>query len=301
MTRLKARKPEEVVPGRIKGVLSGPPGGGKTWLALSFPAPYYIDPEGGADLGRYQRRLKDSGGEYFGRDEGAADPKEVIGQIEALATEKHNFKTLVIDSASKIYNTIQAVEAERLAEKDAFGASKKPAVAWARRLLTWLDRVDMNCWLVCHENSKWEGSGKDRIEVGKVPDIWEKFIYELHLSLRVVQVSKGNREAIVGKSRLEGFTEFDRFYLQQNGVDVAYKNFTDRYSKDFIEAAVKQVVLASSEQCAEIRKLLDVVKIAEDEQEKWYSKAGVSSLEELTQEQAAKVLAYIKAKIGSAT
>lgn len=296
-SRLKARKPEEVTPGKIKGILFGPPGGGKTWLALSFPAVYYIDPEGGADLNRYQRRLKESGGAYFGKADGASDPKAVLEEIRTLATEKHAYKTLVIDSASKLFNSIMGVEAEKLGDKDVFGKSKKPAVAWARTLSTWIDRVDMNVWIVCHELPKWEMKDGERQEVGKIPDIWEKLSYDLHIQLRVVQVSKGNREVIIGKSRLEGFTEFDRFYLQKSGEDVAYKNFTERYSKDFIESEVKPVTLATVEQCAEIRRLLEVVRIPEDEQEKWFSKAGVQTFEELTADQATGVTEYIKKKL----
>lgn len=301
-SRLKARKPEEVTPGKIKGIIFGPPGAGKTWLALSFPEVYFIDPEGGADLPRYQRRLAESGGAYFGKKDGASDPKAVLDEIRSLATEKHAYKTLVIDSASKLFNSIIGAEAERLGEADAWGKSKKPAIAWARSLSTWIDRVDMNVWLVCHEIPKWEAEkGKERQEIGKQPDIWEKLSYDLHLQLRVVQIGKGNRECVIGKSRLEGFTEFDRFYTQRNGEDVAYKHFTERYSRDFIEAAVVPVKLASAEQIAEMLQLLEVVRIPDEEKEKWFAKAGVTSFEEFTEEQLAKSINYVKGKLPTNT
>ena len=49
-TKLKARPPEDVKPGKLKGLLFGTYGSGKSWAALAFPAPYYYDTEGGADL-----------------------------------------------------------------------------------------------------------------------------------------------------------------------------------------------------------------------------------------------------------
>lgn len=297
VSKLKARAPEEVEPGRIKGVLFGEPGAGKTWLALSFPTAFFIDTEGGASLARYQRRLKESGGGYFGREDGSLDPDAVIGQIEALATETHPYKTLVIDSLSKLYQTIIAREQERLGDKDAFGASKKPAIAWARRLVTWLDRLDMNAWLVCHEMTRWEGSGTDRHEAGKTADIWEKLIYELHLTLQVKKLGKGQREAIVAKSRLEGFPDFDRFYLQTNGDDVGYKNFTERYSRDFIEAKVKPIEMASEVEVQEIKRMLEIVKIPDEVQGKWFAKAGVDAFEEFTADQARGVLDFLNKKM----
>jgi len=300
-SKLKARTPEEVQPGRIKGVLFGEPGAGKTWLALSFPAPFFIDTEGGASLARYQARLKASGGGYFGRDDGSLDPEAVLGQIEALATEKHPYKTLVIDSLSKIYQSIIAREQERLGDKDAFGASKKPAIAWARRLVTWLDRMDLNTWLVCHELTRWEGTGTDRHEAGKTADIWEKLIYELHLTLQVRKIGKGIREAVVAKSRLEGFPDFDRFYLQKDETDVGYVNFTERYKRDFIEAAVRPVILATPEEVAEIVRMLEIVKIPQETQDKWFAKAGVDSFSEFTAEQAQGVLSFLNSKMAPST
>lgn len=296
-SKLKARAPEEVKPGRIKGMLFGRGGAGKTWLALSFPTVYYIDTEGGADLPQYVERLRAAGGVYLGKRDGSSDPALVLDQVRALATEDHKYRTLVIDSISKLQGTMQAQEEERLGDANAFGAHKKPAIAWQRQLITWLDRLDMNVWLVCHEMSQWEGKGKDRYESGKIPDAWEKWQYELHLLLQVLAIGPDQREAVVHKTRLMGFPLFSRFYLQQNGKDVAYDEFTKRYSKDVIEAAAKPVVLANAEQIKQIRELLEVLSVTDEEKKKWFDKAGVSTLEELTQDQAGAVLTYLQKKL----
>jgi hypothetical protein len=291
MSKLKAKTPGETAPGHIKQLLFGPSGVGKTWFALSFPKPYYIDTEGGADLAHYQKRLAGAGGVYMGPNEGTLDFDTVIGQMQALATEKHDYRTLIIDSVTKLYQTCIANEAERLGDKDAFGASKKPAVANMRRMISWAMRLDMNVLFVAHETNEWGLNPKSgqREEIGKLPDIFDKLIYELDLTLHL-QKRGPQRVAIVRKSRLMGFPEGDTFPLE-------YTEFAARYGKDFIEAESKPIVLASAEQVAEITRLLDVVKLADGEFEKLLTKASADSIQELNEDQAAKTLAWLNKKI----
>lgn len=291
MSKLKAKTPGETAPGHIKQLLFGPSGVGKTWFALSFPKPYYLDTEGGADLAHYQKRLAGAGGVYMGPNDGTLDFDTVIGQMQALATEKHDYRTLIIDSVTKLYQTCIANETERLGDKDAFGASKKPAVANMRRMISWAMRLDMNVLFVAHETNEWglnQKSGQ-REEIGKLPDIFDKLIYELDLTLHL-QKRGPQRIAIVRKSRLMGFPEGETFPLE-------YTEFAARYGKDFIEAESKPIVLASAEQVVEITRLLDVVKLAEGEFEKLLTKASADSIQELNEDQAAKTLAWLNKKI----
>ena len=128
MSKLKAKAPELVVPGKTKALLFGAAGVGKTWFTLGFPVPYYIDTEGGADLKHYQERLKAAGGAYLGPDEGSLDYDVVLDQMQALATEKHPYKTLIIDSITKIFQTAIANEQERLGQLGFLPAQRHRAV-----------------------------------------------------------------------------------------------------------------------------------------------------------------------------
>ena len=297
VSKLKARDPAEVKPGKVRIVNFSASGAGKTWFALSFPRPYYLDTEGGADLAHYQKRLAASGGKYLGQDDGTLDFDFVISQVEALATEKHEYRTLVIDSMTKLYQHRIALDADRLGDRDAFGASKKPAIGMMRKLVMWLQRLDMNVILNCHEVSEWGVVNGQRTEIGKMPDCWDKLIYELDLTLQIKKLGKGSREAFVFKSRLTGFQEFDRFYLQKNGEDCSYAEFSARYGKDALEAPTSVIVLATVEQVAEILRLLEIVKVTESETEKILTKAKASSWSELTVEQAAKTVAWLTGKV----
>lgn len=298
MTALKARHPDEVKPGHIHGAMFGKPGAGKTWFALSFPTPYYIDCEGGASLGHYMRRLKESGGAYYGVEDGSSDFSSLIGQIQALATEKHKYRTLVIDSVTKIYQLAIAKEQERLGEgKDVFGASKKPAIANMRRILMWISRLDMNVWFVAHQTAEWGMVDGERKEIGVEADIWGKIAYELHLVLHVQHPNRNLRTATVTKSRLVGFPEFDRFTLQDGERDVGYEEFAKRYGRDYIEAESVPIVLAMPAQLEMINRLTGIIKLSEAEIEKVLSRANAESYAELSSEQATKFIGWLKAKI----
>lgn len=290
MSKLKAKLPETVSPGKIKMMTFAKSGVGKTWLSMDFPAPYYIDAEGGARLGHYQEKLKAAKGAYFGIEDGALDFESVIDQIQALATEKHPYKTLAI-TITKLFQTTIANEAERLGDKDAFGASKKPAIAYMRRLINWIQKLDMNVLFEAHEATEWGMNPKtgQREEVGQMPDVWDKLIYELDLTLRLEKTGS-SRYAVVRKSRLIGFPEGERFPLQ-------YEEFSKRYGKDFIEGNVNQIVLATKEQVAEINKLLSIVKVDQKDIDKALLKANADSWEELNEQQAASTIAWLKKKV----
>lgn len=290
MSKLKAKDPKTTEPSKPKMLISGPPGVGKTWFALEFPSVYMIDAEGGANLSHYTDRLKKSGGVYMGPDDGALESETIIEQFKALSTEKHDHKTVVVDSISKVFNTLIAQEQERLGDKDAFGASKKPAVAFMRRLVMWADRLDMNVLFIAHETAEWGLDSKgDRTQIGVTADVWNKLAYELHLWL---QASKRGpkREVTVRKSRLTGFPDADVMPLD-------YKEFAERYGKDVINKAATQIVLASSEQVAEIKQLLEVVKIAEEDITKWFTKASVDRFDDMTTEQISKCITFLKGKV----
>lgn len=284
-SKLGAVDPKATEPSRPKITVFGKPGVGKTWGALDFPSVYYVDTEAGADLAHYTDKLKKSGGVYFGREQGSQDFATVIEQVKALATETHPYKTLVIDSLSKIYNLEVNKEAERLGEKDGFGASKKPAVRMSGTLIRWLDKLDMNVILICHEKPEWS-KGE---QIGFVPDAHEKLEYELHLCLRIAKEGD-SRKALVKKSRLIEFTDGSRF-------DWSYSEFVKKYNKQVMEATAKQIVLASQEQLAELNELLEIVRLPEGEVEKWLKKANVESLAEMSSEKLNACITMLKSRV----
>jgi hypothetical protein len=292
-SKLKGKKPGMSDPGKTKGLIFGEAGVGKTWFTLSFPRPFFIDTEGGADLRHYQERLKAADGAYLGPEDGACDFDFILEQMRALATENHPYKTLIIDSITKVFQTMIANESERLGDRDQFGASKKPAVGRMRRLINWATKLDMNIWFVAHEIPIWGTNPKtgQREEIGRGPDVWDKLVYELDLGLRVTRRGKEYPAlAAVHKSRLLGFPLADTFPLE-------YAEFAARYGKDYIEADTKTITLASSDQVAEIKRLAEIMNITDEQRDKILTKASADNWNELTTEQAADTIAWLKGKI----
>lgn len=279
---LKAQDPKEAKPSRPKILVFGKSGVGKTWASLDFPSVYYIDTEGGANLPHYTDKLKAAGGVYLGPDQGANDFSVILEEVQTLATIKHNYKTLVIDSYSKLFGsqiaaTAEAMEAAK--KKNEFGADKKPAVAYTRRLIRWLDMLDMNVILICHEKPVW----KDGEQVGVTYDGWDKLEYELHLALRITKTGN-SRNAIATKSRLPNFEDGKPFPW-------SYAEFAARFGQEAIEAGANPVAMATPTQVKQYLAMLEVVKVDAKVMEKW--EENCPDINELDADGMSKRIAYL--------
>lgn len=284
MTKLKGISPKKIEPTKPKVLLYGKPGVGKTFGALGFPNLYYIDSEHGAVRDQYIDKLEKSGGTYFGKDHGSQDFKSVVDEVKTLATIKHDRKTLVIDSISKLFNVVMGNEAERLGDKDQFGASKKPAVTLTRQLINWVDKMDMAVLLVAHEKAVWS----DTKQTGTTFDAWDKLEYELDLVLNIVKMGE-TRKAFVKKSRLSQFPEGSSF-------DWSYENFAALYGKNIIETEAKPVILATQEQIVEVKKLLETIKLTDSTKDKWIAE-NKDNLSEIEAEKVDGIIKHLKEKI----
>ena len=279
---LKAIKPTAAKHSRAKISIFGAPGVGKTWGAMEFPGVYYICTEPGNQLPAYMERLEKHKGVYFGPDEGAGDPAEVLGEIRELSLGGHPFKTLVIDSVSKLWGSILTAEQERLGDKDAFGASKKPAVAFMRSLISACDRLDMNTILIHHQAAKW-ANGE---QVGWGADGWDKTDYELNLALQISHHGPA-RTATPLKSREEGFKTGESFEWN-------YREFAARFGKERLEASVEAFDYATAEQVAELQELVERLGVPEETQAKWLKKLGVDNFKDADSKRVAKLIEHIQ-------
>jgi len=287
---LKGVKPEIVEVPKPKFMLSGRSGVGKTMLALDFPKPYYIDTEGGAVRQQYRKKLADNGGAYFGKDQGSQDFNSVIEEIKSLATTKHNFKTLVIDSFSHLYNTAAAIAEEKIGND--FGRDKKEANRPTRQLMRWLETIDMTVILICHAKDKWERRGRDIINTGTSFDGYDKLEFSLDLWLEANKMGN-TRTLLVKKSRIESFPE---------GLEIPldYKEFSRLYGKETVERESAPVVMATPEQVARLKELLEVVKIDSDVVASWLKKAQADDFEDMQGAHIAACIALCEKKMSGA-
>jgi hypothetical protein len=291
MSKLAFHPAVAAVPTHPKILIYGAPGTGKTWFATAFPSVAYIDAEGGADLAHYASRITAGGGQYIGPADGARNPDFVLEQIEALATQPHNFKSLVIDSVTELFTDKTSREMDRLApiygDKSTYGKENVPAVRWMKSLLRALNKLDMNVVLIAHEKQTFVDDKPGPIEA----DVWKKLPHVLHLAMRATLRGPA-RNFIVTKSRMLGFP-------QATSIAVDFLEFKRRFEQDFgagvIDAVAKNFALATPEQVQELRRLAGVLKLKPEQIEKSLSKKGADEWRDLTTEQAAEIIATLTA------
>lgn len=291
---LRGKDPKQASPSKPKILIFGKPGIGKTWASLDFPSVYYIDSEGGADLDHYTDKLKASGGAYLGPKDGGNDFNAVLEEIISLTTVPHNYRTLVIDSFSKLFNTRVDIEYETMqkAGRDmdkTFGAEKKPAINLTRRMVRWFEKLDMNVILICHEKDMW----KDGKVTGVTFDGWDKLEYELHLALNITRQGKA-RKARVMKTRLQQF-ELDSFF------EWSYLEFADKFGREVIESAAKTIQPATSDQIRTVKGLEQAVRMDEELKTKWFEKAGVTRWDDMDGETIQACIDYLTKQIPQQT
>lgn len=284
---LKAVQPQAVKNRKPKFLISGKSGVGKTMFALEFPTPYYIDVEEGAVREQYVKKLTGQGGVYFGPAQGSRDIKTVIDELKSLATEKHDYKTLIIDSFSHLYNLAAAIAEEKVGND--FGKDKKEANRPTRQLIRWIENLDMTVILICHQKDKWERRNGQLVSTGTTFDGFDKLEYILDLWIEIEKIGQ-ERSYTVKKSRIEEFPE-------GNVVPLDYARFSTLYGKEIIDRQAKPLSLATPDQVKEVEGLLAIVKVDDTIIEKWFTKAEVDEWDQMAQDQIAACIDYLKKKL----
>lgn len=274
---------------RPKVVFYGEAGVGKTFASLHFPKPYYIDTEEGIKYEQYVDILNKQEGVQFK----SKDYKEIYKEVLALLTEKHNYKTVIIDSISKLYNNMATEAAVELAKKDpaknpdgtAFGGHLKRAQNKLKPLFLLLERLDMNVILIAHSKTKWANGETS----GTVFDFYDKLAYDLDLTLEITLFGKSVRKAKVIKSRITEFEMFESF-------DFSYDTFAKLYGKEYIERETKMEELATPEQLAELQKFFEMHHISQEAINKMLLKAKAPSLPEMERSKLQQCINALKKK-----
>ena len=287
---LKGIKPE-MKEKRLKLFLYGPAGVGKTTAALQFPKSYVIDMEKGTDY--YSESMNRSGSAVFQTISG----DDIKAEIKALLTEKHDYRTLIIDPITQLYNALQE-KWTRIFEKHSkvdaaeiqdfgmrfWGRVKSEYKSIQRMLLS----LDMNVIITSHQKDVY-GAGMQKIGVG--PDSMKGDQYVFDLVFRLDNIN-GKRVAFTEKERSEiGKNKFPESF------EWSYDNFTKFYGKDVIERAAAPVVMATPEQVKEVERLLEIIKIDDEKISDWFTKADVETWDEMKFDTIQKCIDFLKKKI----
>jgi hypothetical protein len=278
---LRARKPEAVTK-RLKLFMFGPAGVGKTTAAIQFPNSYVIDCERGSE--NYDKLITESGSAVFQ----TTDIQEVIAEVKSLLTERHDYRTLVIDPITPVYNDLLD-KCETQVGSD-FGRHYGAANKTMKRLANLIMSLDMNVVVTAHAKPEY---GQNLAKIGYTFDGWKQLDYWFDL---VVELGKRGKKrfAKVVKTRLDSFPDEDVF-------EWSYDAIKRRYDVNVLEKEASQVRLASPEQVKEIKDLLGIVRLPEGTVDKWFAKAGVDLWEDMPAEVVQKCIEYVKGRLPAMT
>ena len=274
---LRARTPEAVTK-RLKLFMFGPAGVGKTTAAIQFPNSYIIDCEKGAE--NYDKLITASGSQVFQ----TTDMHEVISEVKALLTEKHDFRTLVIDPITTVYNDLLD-KCETQVGAD-FGRHYGAANKQMKRLANLIMALDMNVVITAHAKAEY---GQNFSKLGYTFDGWRQLDYWFDLVVELGKKGK-KRMARVVKTRIDRFPDDEIF-------EWSYDAIRRRCDIAILEREANAVALAAPQQVAEIKELLAVVRLPEGTTDKWFAKAGVDVWEDMPADVIAKCIEYVKGRL----
>jgi hypothetical protein len=274
---LRAKKPDPVNK-RLKLFMYGPAGVGKTTAAIQFPNSYIIDTERGTD--NYDRLINESGSAVFQSN----DINEVIAEVKSLLTVQHDYRTLVIDPITTIYNDL--LEKSELKVGSDFGRHYGAANKEMKRLANLIMALDMNVVVTSHAKKEY---GDNLKVLGVTFDGWRQLDYWFDL---VVELGKRGKKRMgkVVKTRIDSFPDEDVFEWN-------YETIRQRWDVETLERASQAIVLASRDQVDEIKQLLGVVKLDDGQVEKWFAKAGVDQWEDMPADIVAKCIEYVQGRL----
>ncbi len=274
---LRAMKPEAVTK-RLKLFMFGPAGVGKTTAAIQFPNSYIIDCEKGAE--NYDKLITASGSAVFQ----TTDMTELLAEVKALLTERHEYRTLVIDPITTVYNDLLD-KCETQVGSD-FGRHYGAANKQMKRLSNLIMALDMNVVVTAHAKTEY---GDNLKKLGYTFDGWRQLDYWFDLVVELGKKGK-KRMAKVTKTRIDSFPDEDVF-------EWSYDAIKKRYDVAMLEKEANVVALATPDQVREIKDLLGIVRLPEGTVDKWFAKAGVDMWEDMPADVVAKCIEYVKNRL----
>jgi len=276
---LKAKKPA-MIESRLKALFYGCAGVGKTMAAIQFPRPYIIDTEGSTNKPQYVKAIEAVDGAVLM----TVDFDEMINEVRELLTTRHEYKTLVIDSLTLLYNDLLE-KAERKVGTE-FGRHYGEANKRMKQLLNLLFRLDMNVIITSHSKNEY---GTNLAVLGQTFDCYKKLDYLFDLVFEI-QKRGTHRVGLVKKSRIEAFPDTESFPF-------SYDEIANRYGRHIIERDAVAQELASIEQVNELLRLIELLKVPAETYQKWLDKASSECWEDMQKESIQKCIDHLKSKI----
>ncbi len=273
-------KPIIYQPKPLRLIVGGPSGSGKSTVAIDRDKGYIISTEEGIDHLHYCKIIEknDSAICY------TTSWESVVSEVKALLEEKHEYKTLVIDSISMVWQSLLT---------DCFSRAKRNymlqyqlANKEANRLIKLLLMLPMHVILIAHEKDVYEKNdlGED-IKIGTTYDFYKKATYSMDLVIMTTKSRQLNTKstARIVKTRLKEFGENETFTWCKEEL-LKYIGNAASITK------IDRRIFISNESINKINQLYIDCHIGQINQDNILHKNGVENIEDLSQEQGNKLI-----------
>jgi len=247
---------------RLKILVFGGSGIGKTRFALRFPKPVIIDLDGGSR--RYGKEFN------FSRLPHIETVKDVENAVNFLRKEKHEYKTLIIDPITKFWEMLQEEWEQKFLTRNKSGKGFKfeyydfqpndwrHIKADLKTFIRWINQIDMNVVAIARAKKEYK-DGQFMVPTGEeVPDAERNAIFEFDTVLQVFFNAKKEPTALCWKDRDHHLpslpTEFS----------FTYEAIEKMVGKGTLNRAIKFVKRISNEDIDRVTKLMEQLEISEE-------------------------------------
>jgi hypothetical protein len=297
---------------RLKLFLFAESGCGKSYFCTQFPKTYYIDCERRIKRQLYVDHLNKNGSVVWQTDRF----DDLLAEIKTLASVKHNYQTLVVDSITPIYTKLVDdchANLLKLGRKLRFSEEYQEANKRFKKLTDLLQVLDMNVIVTAHSKANWEDDKAN----GTTFDAYKKFDYyfEVVMEAKLEKDPKKDMtyyKAVIKKSTIVSLAP-------NHKINFSYDEFKRLYDKELqsftpipvIEAeemplsaakvhnipAVKTKIKVLSEDVkSHLMFLMGELQLSDEVKSQWFDKLKVSNIEELSEAKAQHEIQKIEAK-----
>lgn len=277
-------QPAKATNRRLKLFLWGDSGAGKTTLALRFPHPAVIDLEGGTE--HY--------GDTFSFEVlKATTADEVMAAVDWLRTNEHPYRTLVIDPITLYWDALQRKWSDIFLRRNKSSKGHRQEFydlqprdwmtlkAEFKELIRKLIELDMNVVITARQKTQYADAGFMRA-IGETFDGEKSLPYLFDSILRLYRDDKGRFMAENMKDRSGK--------LPHGHFEVRYEEIERRLGVDTLQRQAEPLHMATAEQLDRIRHFVSASGMKEETVSERLRDYQATCLEELTAENAAKII-----------
>jgi len=280
---------------RLKLFLWGDSGVGKTTLALQFPKPVVIDMEAGSDL--Y--------GESFDFDVlRATTADEVMQAVDWLSTNKHDYRTLVIDPITIYWDALQRKWSDIFLKRNKgskgykfeyFDLQPRDWLTLKAELKEFVRKIvslDMNTIITARQKTQFK-EGSFMVAAGETFDGEKSLPYLFDTIVRIYVDEKNRHMGTCLKDRSNK--------LPKEPFEIKYELFESLFGKESLTRQSKPAQSATAEQKARIAALLPKTGMSDEQITQRLAAYGAETLDDLSAEAADTILKKIETTLSTKT